>query len=261
MVLRCFKMCSLQNILRQTDSTATASPVKKVFDWHEKENFATLAHVVEEHELDWTHMFGIFPSSKTQMKAMCLKHIFDHSDVFLEIQTFPGKRKCEGKLVSRIRFDKIFLYWSPAGEIEIGTAAQGISAHILLQPLMAMLINVQMQPTFQGGTGHYANPPPARVSGCSPVIRKWCSWVLKDKNIPCRTTRYQKFRMSVCYGCVLLCVSGRFWISVPSGEAYSYQPCWPLLHLFLSPQVPTSGPALVDRPRPLQIMRTLFTHW
>lgn len=36
---------------------------------------------------------------------------------------------------------------------------------------------------------------------------------------------------------------------------------WPTLHLFLFRQVPTSGPALVDRPPPLQIMRTPFTHW
>lgn len=72
------------------------------------------------------------------MMAMCrhtvqLNCIFDHSDVFLETQTFQGKRKCERKQVFKIRF---------------------VSALIVLQPLIALLINVQMQPTFHGGSRH-----------------------------------------------------------------------------------------------------------
>lgn len=70
--------------------------------------------------------------------------------------------------------------------------------------------------------------------------------------------------MSVCYDCVLLCLSvSVFCVGVP-GHGF-----WPKLNQisvntdlhFVSPQVQTSGPALVGRPPPPQIMRTPFTHW
>lgn len=74
--------------------------------------------------------------------------------------------------------------------------------------------------------------------------------------------------MSVCFDCVIVCVSISFVHPVEQDTAFSHvdvklnrrivnaDPRSSSLH-----QVPTSGPALEDRLRPLQTMRTPFTPW
>lgn len=91
------------------------------------------------------------------------------------------------------------------------------SVHIVLQPLIFMLINVQMQLTFRVDVGFrrtlcWAQFSHQEVMQLSPE---------RLKNILYGTTRNQKIRMSECF----LCVSVRFFIGASSGAGHSHQPC------------------------------------
>lgn len=109
----------------------------------------------------------------------------------------PGMRKCEG--VSKIR---------------CLTLSSSLSWLCLLMCRCSVRFRVEV------GIRR-TRPPLARVSGCSPAIRKWCN--KRSKYPTWNNKKPENQNVSVLWLCVIVCVSC---IGVPSGAGCSYQLCW-----------------------------------
>lgn len=249
----CFRMCMLWN----TEDKLTVLP-SQIAVWLTKKLRRKItqqpANVVEEYEVDWTQMLAIFPSSKTPMKALCQNTvqphcIFDHSDVFLETQKLLKENCVKGNLCLK----------------------SGLSVLILFSSLPCLcLLMCRCSLHYRVEVGFRRT---LRWLVCQDAVQPSGSDAVEPMKIKISHMEQQETRKSGCQcvrtACFCVCqLAFALMCPVEQDAAISHvgmklNHCkhWPPLHPILSHQVPTSGLVLVDRPPPLQIMRTPFTRW